>query len=263
MLYIGNTFIINVTPYRRSSMKRFLLPVLMVILVMSAHPCFDTYLFLNKMSLAYPKGMLVAEGLGEYSVNNFSKPENDAMFMGGNLYYGITERFSIQVGVETNEAVRNKMGFGAFGIRGVYNLIRTNGNAYTLDATLQHMSDMGSTLSYEASFPNVFNHGSNTFVMHPVMNLEKHGGYSFTLGGHCGVFHSFGQTAIIGLGTEYMSAQAASRFGNRLVEGEAAASLFLGAQIGEWLYWQNEFAKGLANSRDFGFATTFKILISR
>ncbi len=242
-------------------MKRFFILILIVIGAISVYPCFDTYLFLNKMSLAYPKGMLVDEGLGEYSANDFSMPENDAMFICGNFYYGITERFSLQVGTETNEAARNTMEFGAFGIRGVYNLIRMDGNSYTLDATLQHATDMGNVLSYEASFPSVFNHGSNTFVVHPVMNLAKDGEYFFTMGGHCGAFHSFGRTALVGFGAEYMSAQSASRFGTRLVDGESAASLFLGAQIGERLYWQNEFAKGLANSRDFGFATTFKFLI--
>jgi hypothetical protein len=206
--------------------------------------------------------MLMVEGLGEYSANDFSKPANDAMFMAGNVYYGVTDRFSIQIGAETNESERHNLSFGALGVRGVYNLIRTEDSKYTLDATLQHISDMGCVLSYEASFPNVFNNGSNTFVVHPVMNLSKDGNYEFAMGGHCGAFHSIGSTAIVGIGAEYMSSQTTSRFSNRLVEGEFATSLFLGAQLGP-VYWQNEFAKGIANSRDFGFATTFKIQILR
>ena len=54
------------------------------------------------------------------------------------------------------------------------------------------------------------------------------------------------------------SAQGRPYFSSRIVEGEAAASLFIGAMIGENLFIQNELAKGLANSRDFGVALTIK-----
>ena len=50
------------------------------------------------------------------------------------------------------------------------------------------------------------------------------------------------------------SAQGRPYFSSRIVEGEAAASLFIGAMIGENLFIQNE----LANSRDFGVASTIK-----
>jgi hypothetical protein len=38
-------------------------------------------------------------------------------------------------------------------------------------------------------------------------------------------------------------------------------SIFLGAKIGDRFYLQNEIAKGLANSRDIGFAITAKVIL--
>ena len=84
--------------------------------------------------------------------------------------------------------------------------------------------------------------------------------FDASFGAHFGLFRSFDNRTIFGIGAEYKSGQGGPYFSDRLTEGEVATSLFFGTMIGKNFYIQNEFAKGLANSRDFGFATTFKFL---
>lgn len=79
--------------------------------------------------------------------------------------------------------------------------------------------------------------------------------------GHGGAFYHFNNSAIVGIGAEYASAQSGSKFGQRLIKGETATSLFFGSQMGS-MYLQNEFIKGWGKEgNDFGFAATMKFIL--
>ncbi|MGC8964797.1 MAG: hypothetical protein ACP5KI_05495 [Brevinematia bacterium] len=248
-------------------MKRiFLIFMLISIAVGSALACFDTYLFLNKYSMVYPKGKIVLDTLAEYSVNNVSLPSEDTFLMNFNLYYGFLNNFSLQVGVSSSEKTRNEFGIDEFGFRAVLNLINqpiaSFVDNYTFDLILEHHEGIfGKNVSFEFSAPNIFYKGNWVMVVHPVFSLAnlETSLVEYSLGGHLGIFYLFG-TALVGVGAEYQSAQNGAAFGNRIIEGESGVSLFFGAKIGENVYIQNEFAKGLANSRDFGFALTVKLI---
>lgn len=98
------------------------------------------------------------------------------------------------------------------------------------------------------------------FLIHHVMTYSTDS-KTMSVDGHARVFYNVNCFGIIGLGAEYASAQNDSSFGNRLTDAETAVSLFFVANIGSALYLQNETAKGLINSRNFGFALTLKALV--
>lgn len=224
--------------------------------------CFDTCLFLNKQSMVYPTKHLVVDTLGEYSFNKMTEPNDDSFLMDFNAYYGVTKRFSLQIGASSSEKSRAQFKLDEYGIKGVYNILSEGKKMYYLDTILACRSSIDGTLSFEISAPNILYHKNNIFVLHPVSEIVKGKSVNeYSIGGHIGIFHSFNNMAIIGVGAEYRSAQNGSTFNKRLVEGESAASLFLGAKLGDVVYFQNEFAKGLANSRDLGFAATLKFFV--
>lgn len=249
-------------------MKRMIISILLVVFaVVGAYACFDTYLFLNKYSMVYPKGKFVADTLVEYSANKITSPEEDTFFMNVNIFYGIIDRLSIQLGVESSEITRNDVfAIEGFGVRGVYNVVSESLlglDNFTFDIILEHHEGFwGKNMSLEFSFPGIFYAGKVVGVIHPVFslaNLEQES-FEYSLGGHCGVFYLISDSALVGIGAEYQSAQNGSAFGSRIIEGEAGVSLFFGAKLGDSVYLQNEFAKGLANSRDFGMAVTIKFI---
>lgn len=247
-------------------MKRFILLLILGLFVWQGYACFDTYLFLNKYSMVYPKGKFVADTLFEYSANNLSNPVEDTFFMNLNLFYGIWDKLSVQIGFSSREITREEVfEIEGFGIRGVLNLVSEKiiGDNFTLDLILEHHEGIfGKDMTLEFSFPGIVYMGNFVGVVHPVFSLadlEKEV-IEYSIGGHIGLFYLIGDNALVGIGAEYNSAQNGSTFGSRLIEGEAGVSLFFGAKLGENIYLQNEFAKGLANSRDFGFAVTFKLI---
>lgn len=248
-------------------MKRIFLSLLILSFVVSSvFACFDTYLFLNKYSMVYPKGKIIFDTLAEYSVNSVSLPEEDTFLMNFNVYYGIFNNFSLQVGISSSEKSRSEFGIDEFGVRAVLNLVNqpiiSFVDNYTFDLILEHHEGMfGKNISFEFSAPSMFYKGNWVMVVHPVFSLAdlETSSIEYSLGGHLGVFYLFG-SALVGVGAEYQSAQNGSAFGNRLIEGESGVSLFFGAKLGENVYIQNEFAKGIANSRDFGFALTVKLI---
>ncbi len=227
--------------------------------------CFDTYQFLNRRSMVYSTKNLAIETLGEYSFNKMSNPMEDALLMNFNIYYGLTKRFSIQAGAFSSEKTRSEFKIDEYGIKGVYNIFsnkKNKKNLYYVDTILACRRAVNNTLSFEVSVPNIMYRDNNIFVVHPVAEIIRGNGIKeYKLGGHLGVFHFFNNSAIVGIGAEYESAQNGANFNRRLVEGEAAASIFLGTKIGNIFYLQNELAKGLSNSRDFGFALTLKIFL--
>ncbi len=241
--------------------KKMLLSVVVAFVAMTtAYACFDTYLFLNKRSMVYPERHFIMDTLSEYSFNNMRSPAEDTFFMDFNAYYGVTKRFSIQVGAASAEITRDELlKIDEYGLKGVYNIVKMKEKSYYLDTILACRSSVGGDVAFEISAPNIFYKGDNVFVLHPVIELPKNS--PAIIGGHCGIFHTFKDVALIGIGAEYASAQSGSTFNKRLVKGEAATSLFFGARLGNIFYFQNEFAKGLANSRDFGFAATLKIFV--
>jgi hypothetical protein len=98
------------------------------------------------------------------------------------------------------------------------------------------------------------------YVVHPRMN------YAFdtkeqAIGGHMGIFHNVDDKSIVGVGAGYAGTFRSSFSQSRLTESEFSASLFFGTHLGSRVYVQNEPAKGLHNSRDFGFALTTKIIV--
>jgi hypothetical protein len=222
--------------------------------------CFDTYLFLQKSSMVYPEGQIVAEFSGEYVIPQMKNSMEDIFSGGTNLYYGFSKRFSMQVGVSSSEKTRSDFGIDGYGVRGVFGVFQGYRNVYNLDVILEHAApfDFGET-SFELSTPNIFHANNYSFIIHPVMGFGNN--INLNVRGHGGAFYHFSSTGIVGIGGEYASAQSGSRFGKRLVKGESATSLFFGSQIGS-AYLQNEFIKGWgAEGNDFGFAATVKFIL--
>jgi len=246
-------------------MKRVTLSLLAVVLVTAslaapARACFDTYGFLQKQGLAYPKGLLAVETSGEYVARDLGEAGSDDFSGAASVYYGLGERFSVQGSLASAEKPREDFRIDQWGVRGVYGLVRGDGDGYRLDAVLEVSASMADgSGTYEFSTPNIWYRDHVTVVFHPVAALASDG--EFGVRGHGGVFYSVGGLAIVGLGSEYESAQSSGQFGRRLVRGAGATSLFVGAGIGANLFLQNEVIKGWgADGPDVGFALTLKYL---
>ncbi|MFN4245194.1 MAG: hypothetical protein ACK4F9_03475 [Brevinematia bacterium] len=249
-------------------MKKIFTILAATLFVSTSYACFDTYLFLNKKSMVYPTGMFAFDTLIEYSGNKIVSPEEDTLFMNVNLFYGVSKEFSVQIGISTSEATRyDVLNIESFGIRAVYNVISHENknllpNTFTFDIILEHHQGIfGKNISFDFSFPGIAYIDRFAIVVHPVFSLAdiEKTVVEYSLGGHLGIFYLLDNT-LLGIGAEYNSAQNGSTFGSRIIEGESGISLFFGAKLGNNIYIQNEFAKGIANSRDFGFAFTMKII---
>jgi hypothetical protein len=226
----------------------------------SASACFDTYLFLQKSSMVYPEKQFVLEGSGEYIIPSLDVTGEDVFSGNFNAYYGIAKRFSIQVGLSSSEKERSSFGVDGYGIRAVFGVLQNYNSFYNLDVILEHAAPFEMTeVAFEVSAPSIFHVDNFTYIVHPVMSFGKD--VDFGLRGHGGAFYRVNDVAVVGIGAEYASAQSGSKFGERLVEGEAATSLFFGSQLGI-AYLQNEFIKGWGeNGNDVGFAATVKFVI--
>ncbi|MCX8122904.1 MAG: hypothetical protein N3F66_01910 [Spirochaetes bacterium] len=236
-----------------------------VFFINPADACFDTFLFLHHKSMVYPTGYFAADVLGEYSFNDTNAPENDSYFTNYSMYYGLAERVSVQFGLTQAETTRaeNKYSIESWSVRGVFNTIRAASGNYYMDLVAEHHTgvDIDENMAH-FSIPNLFYVSSFIVVIHPVYELTySKNEREHTFGGHGGVFYNINNIGIIGVGGEFASAQSSSALGKRFTEGEAAASLFIGFNLGN-IYFQNEFAKGLNNSRDFGFAATLKFFFN-
>ena len=234
-----------------------------VCLASPARACFDTYGFLQKQGLAYPKGLLALETSGEYVARDLGEPGGDAFAGAASVYYGLGERFSVQGSLASAEKSREEFRVDQWGLRGVCGLVRADGDGYCLDAVLEvSASTADGSSAYELSAPNIWYRDHLTVVFHPVAALASDG--EFGMRGHGGLFYSVGGLAIVGLGSEYESAQSSAQFGRRLVRGAGATSLFVGAGIGSNLFLQNEVIKGWGvDGPDLGFALTLKYLMPR
>lgn len=240
-------------------MRSFLSVLLMMVFFVGAYACFDVYLFQEKGSMVYPKNTLAVEAFGEYSYNSITSPNEDAFLADGRIFYGISEKFSVQIGFGSEEKPRGEFAFDAVSASGTYNIIKRRNNSYSMDGILAcHGNTKNGSYSLEISVPNIFRTRKFVIVAHPVIELLKENKFDATVGAHAGVFRAFNNGTVLGIGAEYCSGQGGPYFSDRITEGEAAASLFFGAMIGKNLFLQNELAKGLANSRDFGFALTLK-----
>jgi hypothetical protein len=223
--------------------------------------CFDTYCFLQKQGLAYPRGLLAVETSGEYVAQDLDVAGADAFSAGVNVYYGLAERFSVQGALASAEKVRDEFRLDQWGLRGVYSMVRADGDGYDLDAVLElSAATTDGSSTYEFSTPNIWYEKNVTVVVHPVAAYTSGG--EFDLRGHGGMFYSVGELGIVGLGSEYESAQSSDHVKRRLVRGAGATSLFLGANLGPNLFLQNEIIKGReAGGSDMGFALTIKFLM--
>ncbi len=236
-----------------------ILSLMVLLLPRISLACFDTFLFLERSSMVYPRGMLVFDMNGEYSINDVSSGQMDSLAGGINSYYGISRRLSAQVGIGSSDKPRDEMGVDEYGMRVVGNVFRNLGGFYNLDLIVEHVGTFREPQAdFEFSAPNIFYTGSFAFVVHPVVAVGP--GSPAGLRGHGGVFFLAGDSGVVGLGTEYASNQSSSNLLNRLVQGEAASSLFLGARIGSRVYVQDELIKGWgADTRDYGMALTLKV----
>jgi len=211
--------------------------------------------------MLYPMRTLAVEGFGEYSLNDVDVPVGDAMLMNANFYYGVSDRMSLHFGFGSDEKPRADVILDAVSFSANYGILGGTGDGYTLTGILACANNPNSRgMSLEVSAPGILHKNDYTIVAHPVLELISGDKFDASFGAHVGLFRSFDQRAVFGVGAEYRSGQGGPYFSDRLTGGEAAASLFFGTMIGKHFYLQNEFAKGLANSRDFGFATTFKFL---
>lgn len=240
--------------------KLFLFAAMVTIISYNAYACFDTYLFLHKSSMVYPHKSLVFELNGEYSINKFNNPNEDSFFSNGSIYYGLADRFSTQFSIGSDDKSRGEYKIDVFGIRGVFNAYSSQFKEHTADLILEYRGGFQDALGdVEFSVPNIFRTSDITYVIHPTVNYtfqEK----NYQFGGHTGLFYNFYDKSVIGVGAEYLSPQSGSYAGNRITKSEVAASFFFGAHIGDMIFIQNELAKGLSNSRDFGIAITLKLI---
>lgn len=234
--------------------------VVAMLLPGAASACFDTYLFLNKSSLVYPRGLMAVEASGEYIMPAIRNASEDFLSGATNLYVGASDRLSFQIGLASSEKERSAFALDGYGVRGVLGVVRAYRDVYNVDVVLEHAAPFdGDESTLELSVPNIFHFDRFSFVVHPVTSFG--GEVDFGLRGHGGLFYRFSGTGIVGIGAEYASAQSGSRFGRRLVNGEGAASVFFGSQIGS-MYLQNEFIKGWGvGGSDFGFAVTVKYIL--
>ncbi len=240
----------------------FKLEVAFIVFVSSASfACFDTFLFLQRSSMVYPEKTLAIETLGEYSFNSIKSGNEDTYLTCFNIYYGFSKRFSFQAGIGSDEKARGEFKIDSFKGRGVYNIVKVSRAGYSLDGILECIGNSSNNdVNFELSFPSIFAKRDYVYVIHPVLSFTFGEARVFQPGWHCGAFRVFDNGSLIGIGTEFMSAQSGS-YRARLVDGEYAASLFYGAKIGKNIYIQNEVAKGLSNSRDLGFALTIKFVM--
>lgn len=241
-----------------------LLSFLIILLAINKNlfACFDTYLFLKKSSMAYPYKSLVLETNGEYSFTKFNDPTQDQFFAMGSLYYGLLKNFSIQLTIGSAEKPRGEFALDAYSIRGVYNIYTSRENEYNFNLILEHRGMTTQKANeIEISTPFILHNNDFTYVIHPTTSYGLNS-EDFTIGGHLGLFYSFNPNSLIGIGAEYASVQSSSYGGQRLTQSEVSTSLFFGTYLGNRIYLQNEFAKGLSNSRDFGMAITTKFILN-
>ena len=236
------------------------LTALVLLLVFSeAKACFDVFLFQNKGSMVYPKNTLVTEAFGEYSYNSITVPDDDSFLANGRVYYGISDKLSVQIGFGSADKPRGEFAFDEITASGTFNFVNHNNGKYTLDGILACSTNLANnSTALEISAPSIFRKKNSVFVAHPVLELLQENKFNAVVGAHAGVFRIFNNGTVFGIGAEYQSGQSGPFFSKRIVDGETAASLFFGAMLGKNLFLQNELAKGLANSRDFGFAITLK-----
>lgn len=243
-------------------MKKLIFTLILLLTFHSfSSACFDTYLFLRKATMVYPYKSLVLEANGEYSFTKFKDPSQDMFFTMGSLYYGLLRNFSVQFSVGSGEKPRGELKFDFYSIRGVYNLYSSPSNLYNFNLILEHRGMFTEKANeLEVSAPLIIHNYDMTYVLHPVMSYGLNS-EDFTLGGHLGLFHTF-ENSLIGIGAEYASTQSSSYAGQRLTQSELSTSLFFGTYLGNRIYLQNELAKGLSNSRDFGLAITTKFIFN-
>lgn len=242
--------------------KIFFIAVFMTAFHLNAFACFDTYLFLRKASMVYPYKSLVLEANGEYSFNKFNDPTQDQFFTMGSLYYGLLRNFSVQFTLGSSEKPRGEFSLDAYSIRGVYNVFTSAQNDFNFNLILEHRGMMNQKANeFEISTPFIYYNNDMTYVIHPTMSYGLNS-EDLTVGGHLGLFYSFNPNSLVGFGAEYASVQSSSYGGQRLTQSEFSTSLFFGTYLGNRIYLQNEFAKGLSNSRDFGFAVTTKFILN-
>ena len=249
---------------RKSILTTLVSALLVILFTANGYPCFDTFLFIHKKSMVYPVGYTAADVLAEYSVNDTRNAGGDSYFTNYNVYYGLAERFSVQFGMSTVETTREESqnGVDSWSVRGVFNALNIANGTYYLDLILEHHTGVeadGNTTVF--SVPNIFNISNFILVIHPVYEINRaEGANEYVWGGHGGIFYNVNNRGIIGIGAEYASPQSSSALNRQLTDGEFAASLFVGFNFGN-LYFQNEFAKGLQNSRDYGVAATVKLFL--
>jgi len=242
--------------------KLFSIFVVLFLLYSSSYACFDTYLFFRKASMVYPHKSLVVELNGEYSFTRFNNPSEDMFFSMGSLYYGLAKNFSVQFSIGSGEKPRGEFNLDAYSVRGVYNIYTSSQYDYNFNLILEHRGMMNQRANeFEISTPFIYYNNDITYVIHPTMSYGLNS-EDLQIGGHLGLFYSFNQNSLVGIGAEYASVQSSSYGGQRLTQSEASASLFFGTYLGNRIYLQNEFAKGLSNSRDFGLAITTKFILN-
>jgi len=242
--------------------KLFSIFVVLFLLYSSSYACFDTYLFLRKASMVYPHKSLVVELNGEYSFTRFNNPSEDMFFSMGSLYFGLAKNFSVQFSIGSGEKPRGEFNLDAYSVRGVYNIYTSSQYDYNFNLILEHRGMMNQRANeFEISTPFIYYNNDLTYVIHPTVSYGLNS-EDLQIGGHLGLFYSFNQNSLVGIGAEYASVQSSSYGGQRLTQSEASASLFFGTYLGNRIYLQNEFAKGLSNSRDFGLAITTKFILN-
>ncbi|GEM_PF-4102825 len=226
--------------------KFLLAAVFVIVIAASSLACFDAYLFLEKRPLTYAAQQFSIDSIGEYAMTEMQDPTQDAFLFKSTAYYGFSDTFTGKFGIVSDEKPRGEFKFDVMEL-GLMKAFKLN-QILSLTPILDAASDFNfKSLSAESSLSMLWYLGSVTVNIHPGLAYEdsQSEGSAFSGGGHAGVFYSFANKALAGIGTEYFNT-------------EWASSIFLGAHLGDRFYMQTEILKGLANSKDAMLAFTIK-----
>ncbi|MEK7704447.1 MAG: hypothetical protein AAB426_05765 [Myxococcota bacterium] len=214
-----------------------------------AKACFDTHLILLGRPITYPEGEGVILLNPEYSFNRWKHGEADSLETALDVDYGVTDKLTVSGGLISGDKLRQDFEVDQAHVGLWYGAYRTP--LFGLTPAIEHASTFDAKDS-ETDFALIgtINLGDAMIVVHPKATFVREGGTETRLtgGAHLGAFYRLGLSGILGVGTEY-------------IDSAATASLFLGAFIGEHVYFGWEAILGLNDeAQSFGMANTLKYM---
>ena len=212
-----------------------------------AHGCFDVYTIILNRPMTYPEHEAALSLGTEYTFTQMSVPEEDEVSFPARLYYGITEYFTAYAGGEfAGTRAPENYEYNSTDVGLFYNVY--SGKLFSITPAAEtHFIYKGGAPAYDISL--IFTKPVNNWfvVLHPKLEVTApEEGVNSVFGYHFGVFYNFGSHSSLGWGHEYF-------------DKALTTSLFIGSFIGDRLFFQSEFIKGLTEqAQDYGFAASLK-----